>query len=40
MVPHNTRGIGFQPVLFLLWSVVVVLLFFPRLTGWKPMLFF
>jgi hypothetical protein len=21
MVPHNTRGIGFQPVLFLLWSV-------------------
>ena len=35
MVSRNTRGIGFQPVLFLLWSVVV-LLFSPRRTGWKP----
>ena len=40
MVSRNTRGIGFQPVLFLLWSVVVVLLFSPRLKGWKPMLLF
>jgi len=35
MVSRNIRGIGFQPVLFLLWSVVV-LLFSPRRTGWKP----
>ena len=35
MVSRNTRGIGFQPVLFLLWSVDVLLLF-PGRTGWKP----